>query len=162
MRKLAFILAVIGLISMNGYSQHNHSESKDSNEGDSMKMSMMKTMKQNPEMKDKMMGMMMDNKDMRNKMHMMMMNNPEMSKMMASGDGMGDMDSKEGMMKIMKENPKMKEGMIKMMMKDDDMYNKMHMMMMKNPEMSKMMMENMDSEDGEMKHDMKGNMDHKK
>jgi hypothetical protein len=111
MKKLAFILAIVGLISLNGYSQKMDMQGTPTPE--MQKKCMMKTMKQNPKMEDQMMGMMMENENMRNKMHMMMMNDKGMSSKMMKGDGMKDMGSKEGMMKMMKENPKMQKEMMK-------------------------------------------------
>ena len=83
MKKIILVLAVVSLVSLNGFSQNSKMDHTN------MKKSLMKEMKQNPEMEGKVMGMMMDDEGMRNKMHMMMMNDENMKNMMMNGKGMG-------------------------------------------------------------------------
>ncbi len=120
MRKIILVLAVVSLVSLNGFSQDSKMDHKN------MKKTMMSKMEHHPEMKNKMMGMMMDNEGMRNKMHMMMMNDDGMKKMMMNGKSGHAMGSKEGMMN---DHPKMKERMMNMMMDNPEMMKKMHAMM---------------------------------
>ncbi len=128
MTKIILVL-VVSLVSLNAFSQNLKMEHAD------MKKSMMETLKKNPELKGKMMRKMMDDEGIRNKIHMMMMNDESMKNMVKENkEGKHAMGSKEGMMDMMNDHPKMKEKMMNMMMGNPEMMKKMHTMMLQTSE----------------------------